>query len=91
MVSNTIISTSEARKHLYSLIEQVGTYGQTFTLTKGGKAMAILINPDELESWIETSTILHDKQLMNQIQSGLQDIEEGNVYPLDQVRDEILT
>ncbi len=45
-------------------------------ITKNGCPAAILISPDEFESWKETFAILSDPGLMVKIRKGLADLEK---------------
>jgi len=85
-MTNETISTSEARTKLYSIVEQVGRHGCSFTLTKGGKPMAVLVSPEEVESWLETIEVLSDRNLMKQLKESAEDIKAGRVYSLEEVK-----
>ena len=85
-MTNETLSTSEARTKLYSIVEQVGKHGRSFTLTKGGKPMAVLVNPGEIESWLETIEVLSDRNLMKQLKESAEDTKAGRVYSLEEVK-----
>ena len=65
------LSLSEAKMKLSALIESVKTTDEEVIITKNGSPAAVLISPDEYESWQETLAIRSDKELTAEIQSGL--------------------
>lgn len=81
-----ILSLSEVKMKLSELVDQVESRDETITITKNGHAAAILINPDELESWRETLAIRQDKELMREIRRGLKGLARSKKsYTLDEL------
>jgi prevent-host-death family protein len=66
-----ILSLSEAKMKLSALVEAVGATDEEITITKNGRPVAVLISPDEFESWKETITVMSDRTLMEEIEGGL--------------------
>lgn len=63
-----IFTASEARKHLYDLIESAAKGLRTYEITKrGSNDSVVLISKSELESWQETLDILSSRQESNTI------------------------
>ena len=85
-MNSGILSTSEARTKLYTLVDQVGKCGRSFTLTKRGKPAAILLNPERLESLLETVAVLSDQGLMRQIKESAGNIKRGETHTLDELK-----
>jgi prevent-host-death family protein len=65
------LSVSEAKMKLSALIESIKNTDEEVLITKNGSPAAVLISPDEYESWQETLAIRSDKELTAEIQSGL--------------------
>jgi prevent-host-death family protein len=65
------LSVSEAKMKLSALIESIKNTDEAVFITKNGSPAAVLISPDEYESWQETLAIRSDKELTAEIQSGL--------------------
>ena len=65
------LSLSEAKMKLSALIESIKNTDEEVLITKNGSPAAVLISPDEYESWQETLIIRSDKELTAEIQSGL--------------------
>ena len=54
------LSLSEAKMKLSALVEALQTHGEAVMITKNGKPAAVLVSPDEFESWRETQRVLFD-------------------------------
>ncbi|HBF13745.1 MAG TPA: type II toxin-antitoxin system Phd/YefM family antitoxin [Deltaproteobacteria bacterium] len=82
-----IMSVSEAKMKLSSLVDEVSRVDAHITITKNGKPAAMLINPEEFESWEETIAILRDKKLMRDLRKSLKQIKEGKgkIMTLDEI------
>ena len=83
-MSNTI-SATDARAKLYDLLEEVEKFSKRVTITSHGKAKAVLVNPDELESLEETLEVLRDKRAMVSIEKSEKDIKAGRIYSFKEV------
>jgi len=65
------LSVSEAKMKLSALVESVRATDEEVVITKNGKPVAILVSPDEFESWHETMNIRSDRDMMQEIRKGL--------------------
>lgn len=65
------LSVSEAKMKLSALVDIVANTDEEVTITKNGRPAAILVSPDEYESWKETIAIRTDKEFMDEIKKGL--------------------
>lgn len=80
------LSLSEVKMKLSELVDQVESRDEMITITRNGRAAAILINPDELESWRETLAIRKDRALMREIRRGLKGLARTRkTYTLDEL------
>jgi len=79
------MSVSEAKMKLSALIETIRTTDEELVITKNGRPAAVLVSPDEYESWRETMLIRSDADFMAEIKKGLSAIKEkrANCYTLD--------
>ena len=81
-----ILSLSEAKIKLSELVESVQSMDEAFVITKNGRPAAVLVNPDEFESWKETIEIKSDPDLMKEIKQGLSALKEkSRLYTLDEL------
>lgn len=85
----TTISATNARTHLYDLIDEVVTSGKRVGITKRGETKVVLISVEELESWEETNQILADKRLMRDLKQAEKDIEEGRFITFEQLKKDL--
>ena len=61
---------------LSQLVEEVSSLDEEITITRNGKPVAIIVSPDEFDSWKETLAIRADAELMAEIRRGLEDIKK---------------
>ena len=81
------ISLSEAKMKLSALLESVFETDEEVIITKNGKPIAVLVSPDEFESWQETRRIQFDNHLMKEIKKGLMELKKNNaaLYTLEKL------
>jgi antitoxin YefM len=82
------LSLSEAKMKLSELIERVHSTDTEVVITKNGRPAAVLISPDEFESWKETIAIKSDADLMDEIKKGISALKKkSRVYTLEELFD----
>jgi prevent-host-death family protein len=81
------VSLSEAKAKLRSLLDSVERHDEEVVITRNGRAAAVLVSPDDLESWKETSTVRADTDLVAEIRRGLAALKRGKakLYTLDEL------
>lgn len=81
------LSLSEAKMKLSSLIETVSATDEAVVITKNGSPAAVLVSPDEFESWKETIAIRTDVPLMQEIKKGLRALKtkKARLYTLNEL------
>lgn len=81
------LSLSEAKMKLSALVDAVGATDEEVVITKNGVPAAVLVSPDEFESWRETMAIRFDKESMDEVRAGLAALKEGraSLYSLDEL------
>lgn len=81
------LSLSEAKIKLSALIDGIGINDEEIVITKNGRPAAVLISPDEFESWKETLTVRENKDLMKEIKAGLASLKakKAALYTLDEL------
>jgi prevent-host-death family protein len=81
------VSLSEAKAKLSSLLDSVERYDEEVVITRNGRAAAVLVSPDDLESWKETSTVRADTELVAEIRRGLAALkrDKAKLYTLDEL------
>ena len=83
------LSVSEAKMKLSALVDAVKNTDEEVVITKNGVPVAVLVSPDEFESWRETVDIRSDADLMTEIRRGLDALkgEKVRLYTLDELLD----
>jgi prevent-host-death family protein len=83
------LSISEAKMKLSQLVESVSTTDEEIIITKNGAPAAVMISPDEFESWKETLAVRSDLSLMDEIRRGLKSLKEkkSRLYTLEELTD----
>ena len=77
---------SEVKTRLSQLIEEVVSRDETITITRNGRPAAILVSPEEFESWKETVAIRSDADFMKEIARGLRDLRRSRkLYTLAEI------
>jgi len=65
------MSLSEAKSKLSSLVDAIGDRDEEVVITRNGRPAAVLISPDEFDSWKETVAVRADLELTAEIRKGL--------------------
>lgn len=81
------LSVSEAKMKLSGLIETVSTTDEEVVITKNGRPAAVLISPDEFDSWKETVAVRSDLDLMGEVKKGLEALKKkrARLYTLEEL------
>jgi antitoxin YefM len=80
------VPLAKAKAKLSSLVDTVETGEDAVTITRHGVPAAVLLSPDEFESWQETLAIRTDPSLMREIRRGLKVLRRTRkLYTLDEL------
>jgi prevent-host-death family protein len=91
MNNKNIISATEARKNLFSIIEKVSSPDTFFTLTEHGKAKAVIMSSDEFESWTETLELLYMfPNIKKEIAEAKKEIAQGKYITYKEFKNKYL-
>lgn len=81
-----ILPLSEVKMKLSQLVEEISSLDEEITITRNGKPVAIIVSPDEFDSWKETLAIRADAELMAEIRRGLESIKKKRkLYTLEEL------
>lgn len=72
-----ILPLTEAKAKLSQLVSNVASTDEEITITKNGRATAVLISYKEFESWKETTEILSDQEFLAEIRKGIAALKKG--------------
>jgi len=81
------LSLSEAKAKLSGLVEDVERRDEEVIITRNGRPAAVLVSPDEYESWKETIAIMADRRFMREIRAGVAALRrrKARLYTLDEL------
>ena len=66
-----VLTVSEVKTKLSELVDVVERRDEPITITRNGKAVAIIVSKEEYDSWHETVEILRDPQFLKEIRDGI--------------------
>lgn len=81
----TTKSATEVRNNFFDILDEVESSGVPYTITKGGKPVAVIMSAEEYESWQETMDIMSDPELVKGIKDGEKDLAEGRYSTFEEV------
>jgi len=78
---------TEAKSKLSGLVDRVRALDEEVVITKNGRPVAVLVSPDEFESWKETIAIRGDATFMKEIRAGLAALKarKAKLYTLNEL------
>lgn len=77
---------TEVRINFFKLIQATEQPGRSITVTVDGEPKVVMMSTVDFEGWQETLEIMSDKNLMNGIKKGLQDIQKGKIFTEEEVK-----
>ena len=79
----------QARAMLSQLPERLSAENRAVALTRHGKPVLAVMPWDLFESIMETMEIMGDADMMAALRESIEDVREGNLIPLEQVKAEL--
>lgn len=77
---------SEVKMKLSALVDDIAKRDEEVTITRNGKTVAVMVSPEEFESWKETLAIRADPALTQEIRRGLKALKRTRkTYALDEL------
>lgn len=81
-----ILSLSEVKMKLSEIVDTVRSTDEEVVITRNGRPAAVLVSPDEFESWKETLGINLDGDFMQEINKGLTGLKgRAKLYTLNEL------
>ncbi|WP_045879515.1 type II toxin-antitoxin system Phd/YefM family antitoxin [Pseudofrankia sp. DC12] len=81
----TVLPFTEARNRLSDLIDEVAKTHDRVEITRHGRAVAVLISPDDLAAIEETLDVLASRETMRQLEESRAAVEAGDVLDADEL------
>ena len=79
----------QARAMLSQLPERLSAENRAVALTRHGKPVLAVMPWELFESIMETMEIMGDADMMAALRESIEDVREGNLIPLEQVKAEL--
>lgn len=81
------VPLSEAKAKLSSLLDEVQRHDQEIVITRNGRAAAVMVSPEDFESWKETAAVRSDTELVAEIRRGISALKRGRarLYTLEEL------
>lgn len=76
---------TDAKNHLSRIVDEVAERDEQVTITRNGRPAAIMVSPEEFESWQATIDILSDADLMAQLQRSKKAMRRARTYTIDEL------
>jgi prevent-host-death family protein len=67
---------SEVKMKLSALVDRVEATDEEVVITRNGRPAAILVSPDEYDSWKETVAVKSQPGLVDEIRNGLKQLRD---------------
>ena len=82
------VPLSEAKAKLSKLIDDIAGRDEEITITRNGKAAAVIVSPDQYDGWKETAEIRSNAKLMREIRRGIEQVRRTKkTYRLREIFD----
>jgi antitoxin YefM len=82
----TVVPLGDARDHLSEYVSDVERTHDRVTITRHGRAVAVLISPDDLAALEETVAVLTTPGALEAIREGQADAEAGRFADNDDLK-----
>jgi prevent-host-death family protein len=70
---------AEAKATLSKLVSDLATTHEEVTITRNGRAAAVLLSPEEFARWRETVEIMSDPEFLGEVRRGIANLARGRV------------
>ena len=74
-----IVPVTKAKKELLDMIRQLSDEDATFTVTKNGVPVGVLMTPERFEALLETIEILADTRMVKALARSQKDFADGRI------------
>jgi antitoxin YefM len=72
-----VLPLAEVKAKLSQLVTDVAATAEEVTITKNGRATAVLVSYEEFESWKEMLAIVSDQEFLAEIRKGMAELKKG--------------
>lgn len=76
---------SDAKNRLSRVVEDVNERDERVMITRNGRPAAVVVSPEEFESWQATIDILSDPDLVAQLQRSKKAMRRAKTYTIEEL------
>ena len=81
-----VLPLSEVKSKLSELVDVVERRDESITITRNGRAVAMIVSKDEYDGWHETTQILRDPDFVSEIRDGIRKLARTRKrYTIDEL------
>ena len=84
----TTIPLGEARARFSELVDSAEATHERITVTRHGRAVAVLLSAEDFESMVETMDVLSTPGALEEIRTSLAEFDAGRAVPWEELRAE---
>jgi len=88
-MANSTLDISEARRR-FNKLDQELVEKRVIFITRHNKRAFAIVDPEYLETVLETIDVLADPEAAAALKASIEDIREGRIYDQDEVEEELL-
>lgn len=81
----TVLSFTDARNHLSELVDEVDRTHERVEITRHGRAVAVIVSPDDLAALEETVDVLSSPEAIQQLTESRRAVEAGDVLDAEEL------
>jgi len=86
MVMTETLPLAEIKAHLSEIVDRVEHEHDRVVLTRNGRAVAIIMSPEDLEALEDTLELLSDPNALKEIKRAREDVALGKVVSAEELR-----
>ena len=86
VVMTETLPLAAVKTQFSAIVDRVESEHDRVIVTRNGRAAAVLISPDDLESLEETLAVLSDPILMERVSEGRRAAQSGDTISLDELK-----
>jgi len=86
MVMTETLPLAEIKAHLSEIVDRVEHEHDRVVLTRNGRAVAIIMSPEDLEALEDTLELLSDPKALKEIKRAREDVALGKVVSAEELR-----
>lgn len=86
MVMTETLPLATVKAQFSAIVDRVESEHDRVVVTRNGRAAAVLISTDDLESLEETVAVLSDRVLMARVNEGRRAAQSGDTISLDELK-----